>query len=188
MALTKHANLLRTAPKIATCSLSSFTTTPRTEVYLFVFFITDMETIPTLHQWLTWIKTNFSLNVKRIMIDCSSAETAAIRSVFEGSAQTLLCHWHIKRAWKPTSRETKSTHNTKLVRDRVRANLNSMMYSETPEAFNLAHQLFLAENKEFEIFLAYFNRLWLPRKELRSKAWKQSVTFHTNNLVESYHN
>ncbi|CEG82401.1 hypothetical protein RMATCC62417_16475 [Rhizopus microsporus] len=64
------------------------------------FFITNMKTIPTLHQWLTWIKTNFSLNVKRVMIDCSSAETAAIRDAFEGSVQILLCHWHIKRAWE----------------------------------------------------------------------------------------
>ncbi|CEI88911.1 hypothetical protein RMCBS344292_03287 [Rhizopus microsporus] len=63
-----------------------------------------------------------------------------------------------------------------------------MMYSETPEAFDLAHQLFLAEDKKFEVFLAYFNRLWLPRKELRFKAWKQNTSFHTNNLIESHHN
>ncbi|PHZ15285.1 uncharacterized protein RHIMIDRAFT_234641 [Rhizopus microsporus ATCC 52813] len=92
---------------------------------------------------------------------------------------------------KPTSSEvriSKSTHDTNLVRDRGCANLNSMMYSETPKAFDLAYQLFLAENKEFEVFLAYFNRLRLPRKELWSKAWKQTASFHTNNLVESYHN
>ena len=59
-----------------------------------------METISTLHQWLTWIKANFSLNVKRIMIDCGSAETSAIRDVFEGPVQILLFHWHIKRAWE----------------------------------------------------------------------------------------
>ncbi|WP_461043548.1 hypothetical protein, partial [Streptomyces sundarbansensis] len=57
-----------------------------------------------------------------------------------------------------------STQDTKLVRDRARANLNSMMYSETPEAFDLAYQLSLAENKEFKVFLAYFNSLWLSRK------------------------
>ncbi|CEI91141.1 hypothetical protein RMCBS344292_05441 [Rhizopus microsporus] len=102
-----------------------------------------METIPTLHQWLTWIKTNLSLSVKQIMIDCSSAETAAIRDVFEGSVQILLCHWHIKRAWethvKRDVKISKSTQDTKLVRDRAHANLNSMMYSETPEAFDLVY-------------------------------------------------
>ncbi|CEG68073.1 hypothetical protein RMATCC62417_04400 [Rhizopus microsporus] len=125
------------------------------------------------------------------MVDCSPTEIAAIREVF-ANVDMLLCHWHIRRARethiKRDVKISRSIHDTKLVRDRVRANLNSMMYSETPEASNLAHQLFLAENKEIEVFLAYFNRLWLPRKELRSKAWKQSVTFHTNNLVESYHN
>ncbi|ORE22208.1 hypothetical protein BCV71DRAFT_165197, partial [Rhizopus microsporus] len=156
------------------------------------FFITDMETISTLHQWLTWIKANFSLNVKRIMIDCGSAETSAIRDVFEGPVQILLFHWHIKRAWethiKRDAKISKSSHDTKLVRDRVCANLNSMMYSETPKAFDLAYQLFLAENMEFEVFLAYFNRLRLPRKKLWSKAWKQTASFHTNNMIESYHN
>ncbi|CEI92910.1 hypothetical protein RMCBS344292_07157 [Rhizopus microsporus] len=124
------------------------------------------------------------------MIDCSSAKTVAIRGVFEGSVQILLCHWHIKRAWETHIKRgiSKSTHDIKLVRDRVHANLNIMMYSETPEAFDLAHQLFLAENKEFEVFLAYFNSLWLPKKELWSKAWRQNVSFHTNNLIESYHN
>ncbi|CEI96662.1 hypothetical protein RMCBS344292_10819 [Rhizopus microsporus] len=63
-----------------------------------------------------------------------------------------------------------------------------MMYSETPEAFDLAHQLFLAENKEFEVFLTYFNSLWLSRKELWSKVWRQNASFHINNLIESYHN
>ncbi|CAO3664065.1 unnamed protein product [Rhizopus microsporus] len=151
-----------------------------------------METISTLHQWLTWIKANFSLNVKRIMIDCGSAETSAIRDVFEGPVQILLFHWHIKRAWethiKRDAKISKSSHDTKLVRDRVCANLNSMMYSETPKAFDLAYQLFLAENMEFEVFLAYFNRLRLPRKKLWSKAWKQTASFHTNNMIESYHN
>ncbi|ORE07188.1 hypothetical protein BCV72DRAFT_255956 [Rhizopus microsporus var. microsporus] len=100
------------------------------------FFITDMKTIPTLHQWLTWIKINFSLNVKRIMIDCSSVEAAAIRDAFEGSVQISLRAWetHVKRGVKIS----KSTHDTKLVRDRVCANLNSMMYSETSKAFDLA--------------------------------------------------
>ncbi|KAL4207914.1 hypothetical protein AB4K20DRAFT_1950256 [Rhizopus microsporus] len=49
----------------------------------------------------------------------------------------------------------KSTQDIKLIRDHVRANLDSMMYSETQEVFDLAHQL----------FLAYFNSLWLSRRQ-----------------------
>ncbi|ORE04934.1 hypothetical protein BCV72DRAFT_170989, partial [Rhizopus microsporus var. microsporus] len=53
-------------------------------------------------------------------------------------------------------------------------------------------------------FLTYFNGLWLPRKKLWSKAWKQIIinaycssllksnfsnaSFHTNSLIEPYHN
>ncbi|ORE17992.1 hypothetical protein BCV71DRAFT_243705 [Rhizopus microsporus] len=93
--------------------------------------------------------------LKRVMIDCSSAETAAIRDVFEGS--------HIKRAWE--------THIKRDVSFKYRIDAyvkhyiqSCMMYSETPEAFDLAYQLSLAENKEFKVFLAYFNSLWLSRK------------------------
>ena len=75
----------------------------------------------------------------------------------------------------------KSTQDTKLVRDRVRTNFNSMMYLDTPEAFNLTHQLFLAENKEFEVFLAYFNSLWLPKKE--SYAYFNNKTVAKPNFV-----
>ncbi|PHZ13549.1 uncharacterized protein RHIMIDRAFT_291247 [Rhizopus microsporus ATCC 52813] len=150
-------------------------------------FVTDHEIIPTLRQWLNWLKDNVNLNVKRIMVDCSPTEIAAIREVFDN---------HIKRSWethiKRDVKINKSTQETKLVRDDARANLNSMMYSETPEVFNLAHQLFLVENEESEVFLVYFSSLWLPKKELWFKAWRQfyssshlDITFHfmANNFV-----
>ncbi|ORE06597.1 hypothetical protein BCV72DRAFT_262645 [Rhizopus microsporus var. microsporus] len=133
-------------------------------------FVTDHEIIPTLRQWLNWLKDNVNLNVKRIMVDCSPTEIAAIREVFDN---------HIKRSWethiKRDVKINKSTQETKLVRDDARANLNSMMYSETPEVFNLAHQLFLVENEESEVFLVYFSSLWLPKKELWFKAWRQVI-------------
>jgi hypothetical protein len=56
--------------------------------------------IPTLHAWLNWLKTTFSLNVKRIMIDCSPTEIAAIKETFDDTVDILLCHWHIRRAWE----------------------------------------------------------------------------------------
>lgn len=63
------------------------------------FMLTSNETIPNLVKWFTFIKESANLNVKRIMIDCSTTEIGAIREVFGGSADVLLCHWHIKRAW-----------------------------------------------------------------------------------------
>lgn len=65
------------------------------------FFITDAEKTPILSQWLFWVKQTVSaLSVKRIMIDCSATEIAAIREAFGDSVDILLCHWHIKRAWE----------------------------------------------------------------------------------------
>ncbi|PHZ17466.1 uncharacterized protein RHIMIDRAFT_243532 [Rhizopus microsporus ATCC 52813] len=148
------------------------------------FFVTDNEIIPTLHQWLSWLKDSFNLNVKRIMVDCSPTEFAAIREVSD-NVDILLCHWHIKRAWETHIKRgvkiSKSTYDTKLAEDRVRANLNSMMYSETPEASDLAHQLFLAENKEFEVFLAYFNKSY--HNQLKTFYFGRSRSLHVDRLA-----
>ncbi|KAI8889117.1 hypothetical protein K501DRAFT_171852 [Backusella circina FSU 941] len=62
------------------------------------FFITSNETTNIIAEWLTWVKTNHQLNVKRIMIDCASAEIAAIKQAMT-SIQVLLCHWHFFHAW-----------------------------------------------------------------------------------------
>lgn len=75
------------------------------------FFVTDREIIPTLEQWLTWLKTNFALKLKTIMIDCSATEVTAIKNVFNNDVQVLLCHWHIKRAW-----ETNIKQKVKIIR------------------------------------------------------------------------
>lgn len=62
--------------------------------------VTDMEIMPTLIEWLTWLKNlKAELRLKRIMIDCSATEIGAIRSVFGDEVDILLCHWHVWRAW-----------------------------------------------------------------------------------------
>ncbi|KAL0582105.1 hypothetical protein ABG067_008213, partial [Albugo candida] len=62
------------------------------------------------------------------------------------------------------------------------------MHASSEETFDLTLQLFHVQFKEQEVFIAYFNKLWVSKKELWSKAWRQHATFHTNNLIESYHN
>ncbi|KAG1208440.1 hypothetical protein G6F69_007211 [Rhizopus microsporus] len=92
---------------------------------------------------------------------------------FSSFPMSLLINYqdHIKRAWethiKRDVKISKSTQDTKLVRDRARANLNSMMYSETPEAFDLAYQLSLAENKEFKCSAKYKGVLSCRSRSLR---------------------
>ncbi|CEG76618.1 hypothetical protein RMATCC62417_11490 [Rhizopus microsporus] len=106
------------------------------------------------------------------MIDCSSAEIAAIRDVFEGSAQILLCHWHIWRAWdsklKAVVKELKHTHDSQSKRKGIRACLGLMIGPV------------LKKN-----FLVYSPLLKLASK---TKTWRPSASFHTNNLIESYYN
>ncbi|ORE01006.1 hypothetical protein BCV72DRAFT_218091, partial [Rhizopus microsporus var. microsporus] len=40
----------------------------------------------------------------------------------------------------------------------------------------------------FSVFVTYFEKMWLGRKGLWAKAWRSDASFHTNNMIESYHN
>ncbi|SAM06207.1 hypothetical protein [Absidia glauca] len=136
------------------------------------FMLTSSEVIPNLVKWFNDLKINNNLNVQRIMINCSTTEIAAIRQVFDG-VSILLCHWHIKRAWDGhIKRDVKGAdkYQTKAIRDGVRLSIDAMMNTSS------AH--------EFEVSWTAFN----DKKELWSKAFRQDAPFHTNNLIESYHN
>lgn len=67
--------------------------------------------MPVLVKWMNWVKQAAPINVKRIMIDCSATEIEAIDQVFGGSVSTLLCHWHIRRAWEKHLRTDVSYKN-----------------------------------------------------------------------------
>ncbi|CEP08726.1 hypothetical protein, partial, partial [Parasitella parasitica] len=125
------------------------------------------------------------------MIDCSPTEIAAIKEVFP-SVDILLCHWHIKRAWEAHIRKDvivrNSTAETKALQNRVRGCLNNMMYAPSPEIYHLNHQILMTQFAENTRFIQYFDKQWAPKNHLWSKAWRQEATFHTNNLIESYHN
>ncbi|KAG1046890.1 hypothetical protein G6F43_010640 [Rhizopus delemar] len=120
------------------------------------FFITDREVLSTLEQWLTWLKSTFTLKLKKIMIDCSPTEIGAIRSVF-GDANKV----------------DKATKRSENVRSAVRASLNSMMYAKSCEEFDLSVSLFNVKYKEYTSFVDYFNKLWVPKKQNWSEAWSQ---------------
>ncbi|KAG1042622.1 hypothetical protein G6F43_011853 [Rhizopus delemar] len=132
------------------------------------FFIADHEVLSTLEQWLTSLKSTFTLKLKKIIIDCSLTEIGAIRSVFGDAVQVLLCHWHIKRAWethiKKDIKVNKATEQSENVRSAVRTSLNSMMYAKSCEEFDLSVSLFNFKYKENTSFVDYFNKLWVPKK------------------------
>lgn len=60
---------------------------------------------------------------------------------------------------------------TKNTRDAVRAALNGLMYSKTPEEFDLSLALFNLKFKEYEGFIDYFNKLWIGKKQNWCLAW-----------------
>ncbi|SAM03055.1 hypothetical protein [Absidia glauca] len=173
-----HASRCSILTNIATCTPSLSGLLSPTRVFLLPsFMLTASEIIPNLVKWLQNIKDSNNLNVARIMIDCSTTEIAAIRQVFDG-VDVLLCHWHIKRAWDLHIKKDIKGGNrfkTKALRDGVRVSIDEMMETSSP---------------------AQFDEMWTSfedKKELWAKAYRQVCTnvdarFHTNNLIESYHN
>ncbi|SAL95413.1 hypothetical protein [Absidia glauca] len=155
------------------------------------FFVTNMEAIPVLKEWLLWVAANNNLSVKRVMIDCSAAETAAIKEVFGSTVDILLCHWHIKRAWETHLKRDVKVANasdaTKQLRNRVRASINNLMYCTSSEEFDNKWQEFKDQYVQCSVFVAYMTSQWIPKKTLWVKAWRLDATFQTNNYVESYH-
>ncbi|OAD66983.1 hypothetical protein PHYBLDRAFT_151921 [Phycomyces blakesleeanus NRRL 1555(-)] len=128
------------------------------------FFVTNAEFITTLLQWLNWVKSNCSLCVKCMMIDCSPVEIGALEEDFGQSVQVLLCHWHIKRAWemhiKKDVKITGATHKSKCEQNAVWVALNLLIHARSKEHAKCA--------------------LW-------SMAWRVDARFYTDNLIESYY-
>lgn len=155
------------------------------------FCITDKEVTNILVEWFMWIKESCNLNVKRIMIDCSQTEISAITQAFP-EVNISLCHWHLKRAWENNIKKEikidKATHETKRAQEQARLSLNNMMHAVDEESFYRQYNHFKRSFTEFPVFTAYFDKYWLEKSNTWSKAWRPDATFHTNNLIESYHN
>ncbi|KAG2207412.1 hypothetical protein INT47_006887 [Mucor saturninus] len=151
------------------------------------------EVTPVLVQWLSWLKNSFSLRVRRIMIDCSPTEISAIRETSGSDVQIFLCHWHIQRAWelnvKKHVKNVQGTADTEQLRRRVHAGLSDMMHAEDENSFNDRYNRFKNNfSSDCLTFVAYFDQYWFEKREIWSKAWRSDTSFHTNNLIASFHN
>lgn len=158
------------------------------------FFITDKERQTVIVQWLKWlIEAAGPLPVKKIRIDCSQTEISAIHEVSGQDFDVLLCHWHIKRAWekhlKSSVKVANSTVDSVNARTSFRALLNSMIRANDEDEYNAQFKLFTEKSKEgFGVFVDYYRDNWHEKRRMWSRPWREDAPFHTNNLIESFHN
>jgi hypothetical protein len=73
------------------------------------------------------------------MIDCSPAEIAAIKEVFP-TTNILLCHWHIKRAWKTHIKKDVGKKNFFFQLHRHRHRHQNKMNDDTDTVKIVIHQ------------------------------------------------
>ncbi|KAG2216254.1 hypothetical protein INT45_013797, partial [Circinella minor] len=63
------------------------------------------------------------------------------------------------------------------------------MYAKNPEEFDVKwnefRQYYLVEDITFYTYMFDY---YYPKREKWSKAWREGIHFHTNNLIESWHN
>ncbi|SAM02423.1 hypothetical protein [Absidia glauca] len=147
------------------------------------FFITNAEVTTVLTEWLIWLK-QCSLNVKRIMIDCSAMEMGAIRNAFGGECAILLCHWHIKRAWdtnlKKLIRVPHATAASQQLQRTAYAMLSDMMYSCSGAEFDAIWLRFKAAFSDHDAFIKYFTtKQWIPKTSL----WVKTYRMHSQRQV-----
>ncbi|KAI8880213.1 hypothetical protein K501DRAFT_275789 [Backusella circina FSU 941] len=83
---------------------------------------------------------------------------------------------------------TGSAQETKVIQNAVRASLNSMIYTNSLDSFDLDFACFEEQFIKYKSFVDYFKSTWHRKKTLFSRAWRPSITFHTNNFIEFYHN
>lgn len=50
------------------------------------------------------------------------------------------------------------------------------MYALTPEEFDIAHKYFEVAHGKHVLFIEYFNKLWIPKKESWCRAWRSDVS------------
>ncbi|CAO3600951.1 unnamed protein product, partial [Absidia cylindrospora] len=81
-------------------------------------------------------------------------------------------------------------YGTRRLQDRSRFLMNGMVYASTVQEFDDTWCAFVSEYEHvFPGFLKYFKDTWYDKGkyELWSKAFRSEAPFHTNNLIESYH-
>ncbi|CEP13224.1 hypothetical protein [Parasitella parasitica] len=159
---------------------------------LVAFFITSMECSPTIERFLSWLKNNNNLKLKRIMIDCSATEQRAIILSFSSTVQILLCDWHLQRVWEDHIKKISfkgGTADKKAARKLFRARLCKILYSEKEDGFwENWNQFKTFYETDHLTFLTYLYKNWMTKKEKWAKAWRPEAISHTNNYIESYHN
>ncbi|KAI7851510.1 hypothetical protein BDC45DRAFT_515931 [Circinella umbellata] len=81
------------------------------------------------------------------------------------------------------------TADSKALHKKARIYLSSLMYANDPEEFDVKwnefRQCYLVEDITFYTYM--FDYYYPKRKKWR-KAWREGIHFHTNNLMESWHN
>ncbi|KAI9478922.1 hypothetical protein BDB00DRAFT_186732 [Zychaea mexicana] len=91
--------------------------------------------------WLKWLKQDVHYQPRCIMIDNSDTEMAGIWSAYGDDVQVMICHWHIKGAWRKNVakkvfvRPGDLTHSreVKMMWDEAFNRLDDMLRASTEE-------------------------------------------------------
>jgi hypothetical protein len=134
------------------------------------FFITDRENQPVFVQWLNWIISVVGeLSVKIFLVDCSATEISAIKEVLRlYFTMSLTYQTSLRKKMETEIKVQGSTQESVQARSKTRSMLNSMMYCEDEEAFEVLYSTIILKTN-FKSVLVVFSNVSLINGIRRSK-------------------
>lgn len=125
------------------------------------------------------------LNVTTVMSDDDKATRSAFRAAFGENVKTLLCHWHVRRAWK--------NNYDRIDNDEAKSEIPKLLertfHTKDTNEFNAIIEK-IKSFKDCMRFWDYFDSTYMTRVEDWAKCHRNF--FHddvdTNMLLESFHN
>jgi hypothetical protein len=166
-----------------------------------VWMITNSESQYPVTFWLQWLKATHGFQPKKVMIDNSDAEIAAINMaynlptgsidenqsiIFNNNVKILICHWHLLKAWKKAiltkvtavNPRGKTMQEKKQKRDEALELVVNLMNAQDEITFELQFEeleLWAMENSdEWETlsFFDYFQREYYDKREKWCRCWR----------------
>ncbi|KAK3805237.1 MAG: hypothetical protein JOS17DRAFT_768795 [Linnemannia elongata] len=150
------------------------------------FMVCNSESSYIITEWLTWLKTECGLQASKFMVDCSVAESEALKRAFPlPSMEIYFCSFHVGQAWERKLRELHDMEES----SRMRPALKAIRKADSEATLQEAWRKFQVSFRQAKKLIAYIKNWMEPTKLVKWVLYLRENNQHinTNNLVESWH-
>lgn len=125
------------------------------------FMVCNSESSYILTEWLTWLKTDCGLQASKLMVDCSVAETEALKRAFPlPPMEIYYCAFHVGQAWERKMRELHNVEDS----NRMRPALRAIRKADSEATLQKAWRKFQVSFRDAKKLIAYIKTWMEPTK------------------------